>query len=102
MLLDISISNVQFIKGWLKIDNGFSLISELQHPSLRYKRNYEYHRVSKDRLNENSVKVTSNRATIFATDNSTVIEAQRGGTAKLPCVVRKFANAVVSIIKISE
>lgn len=38
------------------------------------------------------------RASIFATENSTTVMAQVGGTATLPCVVRKFSSGVVSII----
>ncbi len=33
---------------------------------------------------------------LFITENSTVITAQRGSTANLPCVVRNLGNGVVS------
>ncbi|XP_065169072.1 hemicentin-2-like [Atheta coriaria] len=38
-------------------------------------------------------------ANVFATDNCTVVVAQIGGTATLPCVVRKFNTGVVSWIR---
>ncbi|XP_063919273.1 V-set and immunoglobulin domain-containing protein 1-like [Zophobas morio] len=64
----------------------------------RDKRAYETHR-SKD----NVVKVpsisSSGRSSVFATANSTSVAAQIGGTAKLPCIVRKFNNGVVSWIR---
>lgn len=47
----------------------------------------------------NSLKLPStsrNKSNVFATRNSTAILAQTGGTASLPCVVRKFSNGVVS------
>ncbi|XP_049831127.1 protein turtle homolog B-like [Schistocerca gregaria] len=36
---------------------------------------------------------------VFVTSNSTVVVAQEGGTATLPCVLRKFASGVVSWIR---
>ncbi|XP_017784031.1 PREDICTED: titin-like [Nicrophorus vespilloides] len=45
---------------------------------------------------------TLGRSGFFATENSTVVVAQIGGTAALPCVVRKFNNGVVSWIRREE
>lgn len=59
------------------------------------KRNYEGNRGSKAQTISNSVK-SFGRSTVFTTENSTVVVAQIGGTASLPCVVRKFSNGVVS------
>ncbi|KAJ8925604.1 hypothetical protein NQ315_009444, partial [Exocentrus adspersus] len=67
------------------------------HPSLiRSKRSYDARR--KDHSTGNSIK-TPGHGTVFLTENSTVVVAQIGGTAKLPCVVRKFSNGVVSWIR---
>lgn len=46
----------------------------------------------------NLVKSTDHngKPTVFITENCTVVVAQTGGTATLPCVVRKFSNGVVS------
>ncbi|KAF5283527.1 hypothetical protein FQR65_LT13848 [Abscondita terminalis] len=65
----------------------------------RNRRNYE---VGKG--NKNSVEIASSgrRSTIFSTENSTVVYAQIGGTAALPCVVRKFNNGVVSWLRKQE
>lgn len=48
----------------------------------------------------NAVKSASHggKSTVFITENCTVVVAQTGGTATLPCVVRKFSNGVVSLI----
>ncbi|XP_018318716.1 zwei Ig domain protein zig-8 [Agrilus planipennis] len=39
---------------------------------------------------------------VFATENSTVVYAQRGGTATLPCVIRKNGNGMVSWVRKGE
>lgn len=39
------------------------------------------------------------RSAVFSTENSTVVVAQVGGTAALPCIVRKFSNGVVSWLR---
>lgn len=63
---------------------------------LRTLKSYDPHTSAKGRQSQNLLKKpTSGRSAIFATENSTIV-AQVGGTAKLPCAVRKFANAVVS------
>ncbi|KAK9693912.1 Immunoglobulin V-set domain [Popillia japonica] len=41
----------------------------------------------------------SKSGSVFATENCTVVVAQIGGTATLPCVVKKFNTAVVSWIR---
>ncbi|XP_057660786.1 uncharacterized protein LOC130896607 [Diorhabda carinulata] len=69
----------------------------------RYKRSYERHK-SKDTLTKNSVvkdtsTAKSSGSSLFVTDNCTVVVAQIGGTATLPCTVRKFNNGVVSWIR---
>lgn len=64
----------------------------------RSRRSYDVRRRGKDNAAENAVKGTTNgRPGVFATDNSTVVVAQIGGTATLPCVVRKFNTGVVSV-----
>lgn len=61
------------------------------------KRSYDGHRKGKDGLGGNQVKtLPGDRTSIFATENCTVVTAQIGGTATLPCVVRKFSQGVVS------
>ncbi|XP_049832334.1 lachesin-like isoform X2 [Schistocerca gregaria] len=47
----------------------------------------------------NALRSAPAPTSIFATENSTVAVAQVGGTATLPCVVRKFASGVVSWIR---
>ncbi|XP_060534017.1 lachesin-like [Cylas formicarius] len=69
----------------------------------RHKRSYE-HRKNKEKIIHdigNAVKSMPNggKPGIFATENCTVVVAQIGGTATLPCVVRKFSNGVVSWIR---
>jgi hypothetical protein len=66
----------------------------------RDKRAYETHR-SRDNVVKSSSISSSGRGSVFATANSTSVAAQIGGTAKLPCIVRKFNNGVVSVIKLS-
>ena len=66
----------------------------------RHRRSYELRRKGKESVvDSNSVKSMSNgsKPGVFATENCTVVVAQIGGTATLPCVVRKFNNGVVSI-----
>lgn len=64
---------------------------------LRSIRSYEVRR-SKEHASGNSLKTPSaSPGALFITPNSTVVFAQIGGTAKLPCVVRKFNNGVVSL-----
>ncbi|KAK4885609.1 hypothetical protein RN001_001880 [Aquatica leii] len=66
----------------------------------RYKRSYDVRHRSKENVAENALKNTQNsRLGIFATDNSTIVVAQIGGTATLPCVVRKFNTGVISWIR---
>ncbi|XP_048523222.1 protein amalgam [Dendroctonus ponderosae] len=66
----------------------------LYHTHQRGPRSY----VSKDYSSNGLLKgVESGK--VFLTPNSTTIVAQIGGTAKLPCVVRKFNNGVVSWIR---
>lgn len=62
---------------------------------IRNRRSYETRR-NKDHPSGNALKASSSGGAVFVTENSTVIVAQIGGTAKLPCVVRKFNNGVVS------
>lgn len=42
---------------------------------------------------------SGSRSAVFSTENSTVVVAQVGGTAALPCIVRKFSNGVVSWLR---
>ncbi|XP_076259793.1 lachesin-like [Rhynchophorus ferrugineus] len=71
---------------------------------VRHRRSYsEQHRKSKEALLGigNAVKSAAHggKSTVFITENCTVVVAQIGGTATLPCVVRKFSNGVVSWIR---
>nr|XP_023026948.1 uncharacterized protein LOC111514936 [Leptinotarsa decemlineata] len=62
-------------------------------------RSYETRR-NKDHSSGNALKTSaSTHGAVFLTENSTTVVAQIGGTAKLPCVVRKFNNGVVSWIR---
>ncbi|KAL1513621.1 hypothetical protein ABEB36_003010 [Hypothenemus hampei] len=54
---------------------------------------------SKDHSSTNSLYKESNQGAVFLTPNSSTIVAQIGGTAKLPCSVRKFNTGVVSWIR---
>ncbi|KAB0804837.1 hypothetical protein PPYR_01807 [Photinus pyralis] len=65
----------------------------------RPKRSYDVRHRSKENSPDNALKHANDRPGIFATDNSTVILAQIGGTATLPCVVRKFNTGVISWIR---
>ncbi|RZC37725.1 lachesin-like [Asbolus verrucosus] len=64
----------------------------------RDKRAYETHR-SRDNVVKPPPVSLSGKSAVFATENSTSVAAQIGGTAKLPCIVRKFNNGVVSWIR---
>ncbi|XP_030760128.1 lachesin-like [Sitophilus oryzae] len=71
---------------------------------VRHRRSYsEQHKKSKEALLGigNAVKSAAHagKPTVFITENCTVVLAQIGGTATLPCVVRKFSNGVVSWIR---
>ncbi|CAH0552217.1 unnamed protein product [Brassicogethes aeneus] len=66
------------------------------HDYTRLKRSYESRR-NKDQMG-NHLKGHHSGA-IFITENSTSVVAQIGGTAKLPCVIRKINNGVVSWIR---
>ncbi|KAJ8972916.1 hypothetical protein NQ317_011483 [Molorchus minor] len=61
---------------------------------IRGRRSYEVRR-GREQSTSNTLKSAGHGA-VFVTENSTVVVAQIGGTAKLPCVVRKFSNGVVS------
>lgn len=69
----------------------------------RNRRTFDVRKNTMERT-ENSLKVTSGRekSAVFATENSTVVYAQIGGTAILPCAVRKFNNGVVSWLRRKE
>ncbi|XP_018914395.2 cell surface A33 antigen [Bemisia tabaci] len=47
----------------------------------------------------NQIGLSSSSTAVFATENSTVIVAQTGSTATLPCTIRKFGTGVVSWIR---
>ncbi|KAH1007522.1 hypothetical protein HUJ04_004744 [Dendroctonus ponderosae] len=80
-------------KHFIILDYLFSDLY-LYHTHQRGPRSY----VSKDYSSNGLLKgVESGK--VFLTPNSTTIVAQIGGTAKLPCVVRKFNNGVVSWIR---
>lgn len=69
-------------------------LADQEHEKLeRARRSYENHR-NKHRQNN-----LASGNEIFTTENSTVVTAQVGGTATLPCGVRKFNNGVVSWIR---
>lgn len=63
----------------------------------RTRRSYDNHRTKGSSDNVLKINQSGDRSAIFATENSTVITAQIGGTATLPCIVRKFSQGVVSI-----
>ncbi|XP_044264091.1 fibroblast growth factor receptor 2-like [Tribolium madens] len=75
-----------------------SLICQDMVKLSRDKRAYEAHR-SRDNVVKPSSGSSPSRSSVFATANSTSVAAQIGGTAKLPCIVRKFNNGVVSWIR---
>lgn len=62
----------------------------------RHKRSYESRHKGKENVSNRGIKPTGNKGNVFATENCTVVVAQVGGTATLPCVVRKFNTGVVS------
>ncbi|KAJ8925603.1 hypothetical protein NQ315_009443 [Exocentrus adspersus] len=67
----------------------------------RHRRSYEQRHKGKETAISNAVKDSKNgnKSPLFATENCTVVVAQIGGTATLPCVVRKFNNGVVSWVR---
>ncbi|KAF2892705.1 hypothetical protein ILUMI_13468, partial [Ignelater luminosus] len=79
----------------LVITASFSHTENGQFVVHRSRRNFEVRKGSREHT-DNSLKspTTKGRSTIFATENSTVVYAQIGGTATLPCVVRKFSSGV--------
>ncbi|EFA07139.2 hypothetical protein TcasGA2_TC010130 [Tribolium castaneum] len=87
---------VQFING------SSHFLRNVDNAMYRHRRSYELRRKGKESVvDSNSVKSVSNgnKSGVFATENCTVVVAQIGGTATLPCVVRKFNNGVVSWIR---
>ena len=76
----------------------FALFTENdQSPDvLRRKRSYDTQKESKERTRSDNAVRTSSPEAVFATENSTVVVAQIGGTTTLPCVVKKFSGGVVS------
>lgn len=74
-----------------------NIVSEITFfPTSRKIRSYRSR--SKEHLPENSIANEASRAlNIFLTENSTRVTAQIGGTARLPCEVRKSNNVVVSV-----
>lgn len=63
----------------------------------RHRRSYDPRHKGKENAANNVVKTAASvKSGVFATENSTTVVAQVGGTATLPCVVRKFNNGVVS------
>ncbi|CAH1980954.1 unnamed protein product, partial [Acanthoscelides obtectus] len=71
------------------------------HDLRRCKRSYETRKGKDDiPVGENSLKTAGGeQGAVFLTENATVVVAQTSGTAKLPCVVRKLSNGVVSWIR---
>ncbi|CAH0552216.1 unnamed protein product [Brassicogethes aeneus] len=64
----------------------------------RHRRSYGERRKGKDGVS-NIKGQLSGKPGVFVTENCTVVLAQIGGTATLPCVVRKFNSGVVSWIR---
>lgn len=66
----------------------------------RLRRSYESRHKGRESMPTNGVKSSSaGKSSVFATENCTIVVAQIGGTATLPCVVRKFNTGVVSWIR---
>lgn len=76
-----------------------NIVSEITlFPTSRKIRSYRSR--AKEHLPENSIANDASRAfNIFLTENSTRVTAQIGGTARLPCEVRKSNNVVVSFYR---
>ncbi|XP_019870462.1 lachesin [Aethina tumida] len=86
----------------IQVLNCMSPAMNTENSMFRHRRSYEQRRKSKDGALGNTVKGTAaggGKPGVFATENCTVVVAQMGGTATLPCVVRKFSNGVVSWIR---
>nr|CAH7725911.1 unnamed protein product [Callosobruchus chinensis] len=83
----------------IRTKNGF--YPHHHHDLHRCKRSYETRKGKDDiPLGENSLKTAGGeQGAVFLTENATVVVAQTSGTAKLPCVVRKLSNGVVSWIR---
>lgn len=77
----------------------FCVTEQTEDAAFRHRRSYESrHKGKENAAANNAVKaIAVGRSNVFATENCTVVVAQIGGTAALPCVVRKFNNGVVSI-----
>ncbi|CAG9813478.1 unnamed protein product [Phaedon cochleariae] len=65
----------------------------------RHRRSYERHKNKSTLSNSARANSDGSKPGVFATENCTVVVAQIGGTATLPCVVRKFNNGVVSWVR---
>lgn len=81
------------------MDRNFIFSDNKDYSLYRHRRSYDSRHKAKDNAASNGVKTPSGGAktAVFATENCTVVVAQIGGTATLPCVVRKFNSGVVSI-----
>ncbi|KAF7284904.1 hypothetical protein GWI33_017385 [Rhynchophorus ferrugineus] len=71
-------------------------ISDNTKGNIRSVRSYPVRK--KDHSSANSL-VKSGQDGLFLTQNLSTVVAQMGGTAKLPCLIRKFNNVVVSWIR---
>ncbi|KAG5889767.1 hypothetical protein JTB14_003861 [Gonioctena quinquepunctata] len=81
------------------IDGTFARRIRTSSIPFRHRRSYERHK-GRDAAMNSAVKAASDTSKpgVFATENCTVVVAQIGGTATLPCVVRKFNNGVAHTI----
>ncbi|XP_018325050.1 netrin receptor DCC-like [Agrilus planipennis] len=64
-----------------------------------HRRSYNHRRKNQDDSSTNIVKAQSNPENVFITSNNTIVTAQAGGTAILPCIIRKSNTGVVSWIR---
>lgn len=72
---------------------GFGEYGEYKH-----KRSYQSDHKTGENTPENTIKAQEiEKPNIFATENCTIVVAQVGGMATLPCVIRKFNSGVVSV-----
>ena len=68
-----------------------------EYGEYKHKRSYQSDHKTGENTPDNTVRAQEiEKPNIFATENCTIVVAQVGGMATLPCVIRKFNSGVVS------
>ncbi|XP_066139390.1 limbic system-associated membrane protein-like [Euwallacea fornicatus] len=88
----VSLSMIVFLLSGFMTENGAKRIKGYRQIRERNIRSYVAHSLP-------NVVSENHHETVFITQNSSSVVAQMGGTARLPCIVRKSNNGVVSWIR---